>query len=59
LCPTVCIEVNISTIKKKTIAFKGRAPVRSNIVINNNILGQTKTLSVTWVALFRARMKNI
>jgi hypothetical protein len=33
-----------STVKTKTIAFKGRAPVRSKIVINNNILGQAKTL---------------
>jgi len=55
LCLTVCIGLKISTVKTKTIAFKGRAPVRSKIVINN-ILWQTKALLVTWGAQFHARM---
>jgi hypothetical protein len=33
--------LKISTIKTKTMAFKGRDPVRSQIAINNNIVEQT------------------
>ena len=38
--------------------FKGTAPVRSKVVINYNILEQIKTLLITWLALFHARMKK-
>jgi hypothetical protein len=37
--------LKLSTIKIKTMAFKGRGPVRSKNVINNNITEQINTLN--------------
>jgi len=39
------------------MAFKGRDPVRSKIVMNNNII-EKKTLQISNVALFHTRMKK-
>jgi len=33
--------LKISTSKMKTVAFKGRDPLRSKILVNNNIIEQT------------------
>jgi len=41
--------------KIKTITFKGRDPVRSKIVINNNNIGKISTVSY----IFRTRMKTM
>jgi hypothetical protein len=35
--------LKITTSRMKTIAFKGRDPVRSKIVVNNSIIEQTNT----------------
>jgi hypothetical protein len=37
--------LKISKSKTKTMAFKGRNPVRRKIVINNNIIEQIKTFT--------------
>jgi len=47
-------RLKISTNKKKRKAFKGRDPVRSKTVINNNITKQINTVNY----LFRTRMKK-
>jgi uncharacterized protein (DUF1330 family) len=39
--------IKLSTRKTKTMAFKGRDPVRNLIVINNDITEQTNTFSYT------------
>jgi len=44
-----------SKTKIKTISFKGRDPVRSTIVINNNTIGKINTVSY----LFHTRMKTV
>ena len=36
-------ELKISKSKTKTVAFKGRDPVRSKITINNNVIEQINT----------------
>ena len=47
--------LKISTSKTKTQTFKGRGPVGSKTVINNNNIEQIHTVNY----LFRKRMKNI
>jgi hypothetical protein len=37
--------LKISTSKTQTIAYKGRGPVRSKILVNNNIVEQINTFS--------------
>jgi len=48
--------LKISTIKTKTISFKGRDPIRSKTVTNNNIIEQT--LSITYVCCSIAHMNE-
>jgi len=37
--------LKISTGKMKTVAFKGRDPMSSKILVNNNIIEQTPTVA--------------
>jgi len=51
--------LNISKSNIKSMALKGRDPVRSKTVINNNVIEERNTSFITWVALLHTRMKNI
>ena len=52
-------EPKISTSKTKTVVFKGRDPVRSKIVMNNNIIEKTNTSNNRGCSTSYQNEKNI
>jgi hypothetical protein len=51
--------LKISTSQTKTMAFKGRDPVRSKIVINNNIIQQINTFTYLGCSISYQNEKDI